>query len=133
MRRLETNDFQAANIEYVQFWMMDPFNSDYNNGTYPDMDANSLPSGEMYINLGNISEDIIKDGKMCYENGLPGKPGGSSANLPTIESNIGKSPLISPISNSFVNDPEDRPYQDVGYDVLIMMGRKQSFHLLSMH
>lgn len=118
MRRLETNDFQAANIEYVQFWMMDPFNSDYNSDTYPDMDANSKPSGEMYINLGNVSEDIIKDGKMCYENGLPGKPGGASANLPATESNIGRSPLISPISNSFVNDPDDRPYQDVGYDGL---------------
>ncbi|MBC7695564.1 MAG: cell surface protein SprA [Burkholderiales bacterium] len=119
MRRLETNDFQAANIEYVQFWMMDPFNSDYNPGTYPDMDQNSLPSGEMYINLGNISEDIVKDGKMCYENGLPGKPGGASGNLPTIESNIGRVPLISPISNSFVNDPADRPYQDAGYDGLV--------------
>lgn len=116
MRRLETNDFQAANIEYVQFWMMDPFNSDYNSSTYPDMDANSKPSGELYINLGNVSEDIVKDGKMVYENGLPGSPSGSNASLPTIESNIGKVPLISPIANSFVNDPADRPFQDVGYD-----------------
>lgn len=116
MRRLETNDFQAANIEYVQFWMMDPFNSDYNSGTYPDMDANSKPSGDLYINLGNVSEDIVKDGKMCYENGLPGQPGGANANLPVIASSIGVSPLITPISNSFVNDPADRPFQDVGYD-----------------
>lgn len=115
MRRLETNDFQAANIEYVQFWMMDPFNDDYNSGTYPDMDNANMPSGEMYINLGNVSEDIIKDGKMCYENGIPSASGTNSV-LPTIESNIGKSPLISPISNSFVNDPADRPFQDVGYD-----------------
>lgn len=130
MRRLETNDFQAANIEYVQFWMMDPFNEDYNSETYPDMPpktALSYPSGEMYINLGNISEDIVKDGKMCYENGLPGKPGGASANLPTIESNIGKSPLISPISNSFVNDPEDRPYQDAGYDGLVDSAETRKF------
>ncbi len=127
MRRLETNDFQAANIEYVQFWMMDPFNSDYNSNTYPDMDANSKPSGELYINLGNISEDIVKDGKMCYENGLPGSPSGASANLPTIESNIGKSPLISPISNSFVNDPNDRPFQDVGYDGLSDSAESRKF------
>lgn len=127
MRRLETNDFQAANIEYVQFWMMDPFNSDYNSGTYPDMDASSKPSGEMYINIGNISEDIVKDGKMCYENGLPGKPGGASANLPTIESSIGKSPLISPISNSFVNDVNDRPYQDAGYDGLVDSAEARKF------
>lgn len=118
MRRLETNDFQAANVEYVQFWMMDPFNSDYNQTTYPDMDPNSLPSGEMFINLGNVSEDIIKDGKMSYENGLPGRPDGPNANLPVISSNLGVSPVISPISNSFVNDPLDRPFQDVGYDGL---------------
>jgi cell surface protein SprA len=117
MRRLETNDFQAANIEYVQFWMMDPFNSDYNNTTYPDMDANNKPSGEMYINLGNVSEDIVKDGKMLYENGLPAT--GTNSILPTTESNLGKTPLISPISNSFVNDPNDRPYQDAGYDGLV--------------
>lgn len=127
MRRLETNDFQAANIEYVQFWMMDPFNSDYNSNTYPDMDANSKPSGELYINLGNVSEDIIKDGKMCYENGLPGAPDGTSANLPTIESNLGKSPLISPISNSFVNDPNDRPFQDAGYDGLVDTAEQRKF------
>ncbi|MES2567992.1 MAG: cell surface protein SprA [Bacteroidota bacterium] len=126
MRRLETNDFQAANIEYVQFWMMDPFNSDYNNTTYPDMDANSLPSGEMYINLGNISEDIVKDGKMLYENGIPSASGTNSV-LPVIESNIGKSPLISPISNSFVNDPADRPYQDVGYDGFDDAGENAKF------
>jgi len=127
MRRLETNDFQAANIEYVQFWMMDPFNGDYNSGTYPDMDANSKPSGELYINLGNISEDIVKDGKMCYENGLPGKPTGSNGNLPTIESNIGRVPLISPISNSFVNDPDDRPFQDAGYDGLVDSAEARKF------
>lgn len=113
MRRLETNDFQSANVEYIQFWMMDPFNSDYNNSTYPDMDANSLPSGELYFNLGNISEDIVKDGKMLYENGLPSA---SNPNLTTVTSNVGRSPVISPISNSFVNDPADRPEQDVGYD-----------------
>ena len=28
MRKLETNDFEAANIEFVEFWMMDPFNNE---------------------------------------------------------------------------------------------------------
>lgn len=116
MRRLETNDFQSANIEYVQFWMMDPFNSDYNSSTYPDMDANNKPSGDLYINLGNVSEDIIKDGRMCYENGLPGQPGGANSNLQVTNSNIGVTPLITPVANAFVNDPNDRPYQDLGYD-----------------
>jgi cell surface protein SprA len=118
MRRLETNDFQSANVEYIQFWMMDPFNGDYNSDTYPEMDANSKPSGNMYINLGNVSEDIIKDGQMCYENGLPGKPGGQNDALQTLESNVGKSPLTPPVANAFVADQDDRPFQDVGYDGL---------------
>ncbi len=117
MRRLETNDFQAANIEYVQFWMMDPFNEDYDaTKTYEGMDRANPPSGEMFINLGNVSEDIIKDGSMLYENGLPGAPGGQNAGLATSRSSIGVYPIITPSSSSFVNDPNDRPYQDVGYD-----------------
>jgi cell surface protein SprA len=124
MRRLETNDFQSANIEYIQFWMMDPFNSDYQNSTYKDMDANSPPSGELYFNLGNISEDIVKDGKMLYENGLPSA---SNPNLTTVTSNVGRSPLISPIANSFVNAPADRPEQDVGYDGLDDAAEKVQF------
>ena len=27
--------------------------------------------GKLFINLGNISEDVLKDGKKQYENGLP--------------------------------------------------------------
>ena len=115
MRRIETNDFQSANVEYVQFWMMDPFNQDYNSTTYPDMSATSLPSGDMYFNLGNISEDIIKDGKMSYENGLPTA---TNPNLTFSESKLAKVPLPTPISNSFVNLNSDRPFQDVGYDGL---------------
>jgi cell surface protein SprA len=126
MRRLETNDFQAANIEYIQFWMMDPFNSDYNTSTYPDMDASSLPAGEMYINIGNVSEDIVKDGKMLYENGLPGASS-SSSSLPVLESTIGRYPTLPVISNSFVNDQNDRPYQDVGYDGFIDSAEVRKF------
>ena len=54
MRKIETNDFESANIEFVEFWMMDPFNSD-------DGDINHS-GGDLYIHLGNISEDILKDG-----------------------------------------------------------------------
>jgi cell surface protein SprA len=120
MRRLETNDFQAANIEYVQFWMMDPFNEDYDaTKTHEGMDKNNPPSGEMFINLGNVSEDIVKDGKMLYENGLPGAPTGPNAGLTPASSTIGVYPLLTPSSNAFVNEVEDRPYQDVGYDGMI--------------
>lgn len=115
MRRLETNDFQAANIEYIQFWLMDPFNDDYNSDTHVDMDKNNPPSGDLYINIGNVSEDILKDGRMSYENGIPG-PSASSSNLPTVRTNIAVVPTLPPLVNAFSVDPNDRAAQDVGYD-----------------
>ena len=127
MRRIETNDFQSANVEYVQFWMMDPFNSDYNSTTYPDMSSTSFPSGDLYFNLGNISEDILKDGKMSYENGLPGAPGGANAGLVTTSSSLAVVPVPTPISNSFVNVNADRPFQDVGYDGLSNVDEQLKF------
>ena len=59
MRRVETSDFDATNIQYIEFWMMDPFVYD------------SLNSGDLYFNLGDVSEDILRDGMKSYENGLP--------------------------------------------------------------
>ena len=115
MRRLETNDFQAANIEYIQFWMMDPFNEDYDTETDPNFDKSQLPSGDLYINLGNISEDIIKDGRMSYENGLPGQSQ-TTQNLPVINTGVANVPSIPPTVNAFSQDNNDRPFQDVGYD-----------------
>ena len=115
MRRLETNDFQAANIEYLQFWIMDPFNEDYDVTTHPDMDKNNTPAGDLYINIGNVSEDILKDGHMAYENGIPGVSSNTS-NLPVVSTNLGVCPTLPPITNSFSTDENDRVKQDVGYD-----------------
>ncbi|MEI6021997.1 MAG: cell surface protein SprA, partial [Bacteroidota bacterium] len=116
MRRLETNDFQAANVEYIQFWMMDPFNEDYTSDTDPAFDKSKPPEGDMYINLGNISEDIVMDDRMVYENGLNGAPGSPVAAVDTIPTaNV---PLQPPIINAFSQNNNYRPYQDVGYDGL---------------
>lgn len=129
MRRLETNDFQAANIEYIQFWLMDPFNEDYKNDTYEGMDENNPPAGDLYINLGNVSEDILKDGRMSYENGLPG-PSASSSNLPTVRTNIAVVPTLPPLVNAFSVDPNDRASQDVGYDGMDNASEQQKFSYL---
>ncbi len=115
MRRLETNDFQAANVEYIQFWLMDPYNEDYNSETDPNFHADDLPSGELYINLGNISEDIVKDGRMVYENGIPGNSEFSRV-LEVEENPIANVPKLPPVINAFSQDNGDRPQQDVGYD-----------------
>jgi cell surface protein SprA len=117
MRRLETNDFQAANVEYIQFWMMDPFNEDYNSDTDPAFSKDSLPSGDMYINLGNISEDIVRDDRMVYENGIPASSE-FAKNLTVEPTNLADVPIQPPMINAFSQDNNDRPQQDVGYDGL---------------
>jgi cell surface protein SprA len=97
--------------------MMDPFNEDYNKKTHPDMDENDVPSGDLYINLGNVSEDILKDGRMSYENGIPGTSS-SSSNLTTSQTQVANVPILPPITNAFSIDENDRAAQDVGYDGL---------------
>lgn len=64
-RKMDVRDFEASNIEYLEFWMMDPFVNNDN----PEYTPNT--GGDLYINLGEISEDVMKDGKKFYENGLP--------------------------------------------------------------
>ncbi len=62
IRKMDTRDFEAANIEYIEFWLMDPFAED---------EQGISPGGDLYFNLGELSEDILKDGKKFFENGLP--------------------------------------------------------------
>ncbi len=118
MRRLETNDFQSANIEYIQFWMMDPFNEDYNNTTntqYNTFGVAPPTTGELYINLGSVSEDILKDGNMSYENGIPF----NNTNQGILGTTAwGNYPTVPPLANAFDNNESARPIQDVGYDCL---------------
>jgi cell surface protein SprA len=105
MRSIDQTDFETGNVEYVEFWVQDPFIKN----------TNPNASGKLFLNFGNISEDILKDGKRFYENGLP------SPNIPAVTSNStwGKQP-INPIqvTQAFSNDPADRPFQDVGFDGL---------------
>ncbi|MEI8059017.1 MAG: cell surface protein SprA, partial [Ferruginibacter sp.] len=110
MRSIDQTDFETSNIEFIEFWLQDPFINCTKN---PNI-ANSS-GGKLYFNLGNVSEDILKDGKRFYENGLntPNAPS------PVDNSNWGKVPR-NPIqvTNAFSNNPDDRVYQDVGLDGL---------------
>ncbi|MFS8082283.1 MAG: cell surface protein SprA [Ginsengibacter sp.] len=104
MRNIDQTDFETANIEYLECWVQDPFI------TNP-----SSTGGKFYINLGNISEDILKDSRRFYENGLP------TPNLPAqVDTSIWGVVPRNPVqvTNAFSNDPRDRPYQDVGFDGL---------------
>ncbi|MGZ3863458.1 MAG: T9SS outer membrane translocon Sov/SprA [Bacteroidia bacterium] len=116
-RRIETNDFQASNVEYIQFWMMDPFNEDYNTSSYHTFPNAPPTAGELYINLGSVSEDILKDGNMSYENGFadPNDPLYTSKDPPSA-AGWGVYPSTPPLVNAFDNTDAARVYQDIGYD-----------------
>ncbi|MBL4624840.1 MAG: cell surface protein SprA [Flavobacteriales bacterium] len=116
MRELTTNDFEAANVEYIQFWLMDPF-AESDDSNYPQDDM----SGKLYFNIGQISEDILRDGRKTFEQGMPIDQIGSE-DLDNLDqfSSWGRLPPsgTQAVVNAFVNDPEARPHQDVGLDGL---------------
>ncbi len=105
MRSIDQTDFETGNIEFVEFWIQNPF-----------IKNPSSRGGKFFLNFGNVSEDVLKDGKRFYENGM---------NTPNINAAVdstntwGKTP-VNPIqiTQAFSNDPNDRTYQDVGFDGL---------------
>ncbi|MDB2385349.1 cell surface protein SprA [Polaribacter sp.] len=119
MRSLTTNNFDQANVEYIQFWVMDPYqNYSITNeeglplGVDPTNPTNQV--GDLYFNLGNISEDILKDSRKMYENGLP-EIGGEQNTQETV---WGKVPTNSSIIYAFDEDDDSRTNQDLGFDGL---------------
>jgi len=119
MRRIETNDFDAANIEFIQFWVMDPFAEEDYSEIHSDADF-SQAGGELYFNLGNISEDVLRDGVKSFENGLPTNESEvvDTSDLDVARSVWGRVPTTQAIVNAFDNDIESREFQDIGLDGL---------------
>ena len=107
MRKLDTNDFEAANIEYIEFWLMDPFIHSNRRS-----DAAQY-GGDFYINLGEVSEDVLRDGKKFYESGLP--VDGSSTYITT---QWGKIPTQSTVNYAFATTSGSRKLQDLGLNGL---------------
>lgn len=105
MRRLDNTNFEQSNIEYVQFWLMNPFLDPEN----PNYDG-----GDLYLNFGEISEDILKDGMKSYENGIPFD--GNDSYLRTTS--WGRVSTQNSLTYAFDNDKTARPVQDVGLDGL---------------
>lgn len=102
-REINTTDFEKSNVEYVQFWLLDPFIYEENlNHT----------GGKLSINLGHISEDILKTGRKQYENGLP-KDGGTVGTTPTV---YGKVPTNQSLIYAFDSEGQERVNQDLGLD-----------------
>ena len=107
MRKLDTNDFEQANIEYIEFWMLDPFIY-----SREQVDAADY-GGDFYINLGEVSEDILRDGKKFYESGMP--VDGSKSYTYT---QWGKIPTQSTVTYAFATTSGSRALQDVGFNGL---------------
>ncbi len=107
MRKLDTNDFQEANIEYIEFWMLDPFVYTRNDGTA------GKHTGKLYFNLGEVSEDILLDGKKFYESGMP-----LNDNDSVSTTQWGKIPVQNTINYAFATTSGSRAKQDVGYNGL---------------
>jgi cell surface protein SprA len=103
MRSLPVTDFETANYDYIEFWVMDPFVYDQ-----------TAKGGDLYFNLGNLSEDILKDGLKSFENGLP--PVDDVDRY--TETIWGRVPNVQSLTMTFDNNYAARLYQDVGLDGL---------------
>lgn len=101
-RQITSTDFEQANVEYIEFWVQDPF-----------LDNPASQGGKLYINLGNISEDVLKDGKKLYENGLP-EDGDISILNPTSFGTV--VPQNQSLIYTFATTGQERSNQDVGLD-----------------
>ncbi|MFI5157441.1 MAG: cell surface protein SprA [Sphingobacteriales bacterium] len=113
MRAISTNDFEALNVTYIEFWVLDPF-----------INKPNSTGGDLYFNLGSISEDILKDGRKSMENGLP-----VNGDLSTVDTTAwGRVAKLQPVVNVFDNDPNSRALQDVGLDGLADADERSKFN-----
>lgn len=105
MRRLDNTNFEQSNIEYVQFWLLNPF---------LDPDNPNYEGGDLYLNFGEMSEDILKDGLKSYENGIP-----VDGNDQYLKETVwGRVSSQNSLTYSFDNATGARLRQDVGLDGL---------------
>jgi len=116
MRGLDQVDFETGNVEFIEFWMQDPF-----------LLNPTSTGGQLYFNLGNISEDVLKDGKRFFENGISGAVTHAQEDTSTVWGKVPANPLQ--VTQAFSNDPADRPLQDAGFDGLDDEAERAKFRL----
>jgi len=115
MRSIETSDFEASNVEFIEFWMMDPFAE--------DKVGQENPGGNLVFHLGSISEDILRDGRKSFEHGLPTNGDYSSMDVTTW----GRVSKQQSLVKAFDNTASSRVYQDIGLDGLNSNDEKAFF------
>lgn len=101
MRSLTNTDFEASNIEFVEMWVMSPFK-----------EGRGGNGGDLYIELGDVSEDILKDSRLFFENGIPD----ANSNTSTDQTVWARIPRTQAVTRAFDNDPSIRDQQDIGLD-----------------
>lgn len=116
MREIDiNNDFEATNVEFLEFWLMDPF-----------WDDPTAEGGDFYINLGLVNEDVLNDESLSRENGLPT----SIVDNPELlvdSTAYGRIPIGTPSADAFGNQEADRALQDIGLDGLNSADETQFF------
>ena len=101
MRGIDQVDFETGNVEFIEFWVQDPF-----------LKHPASTGGQLYFNLGNISEDVLRDGKRFFENGISGAVIKANEDSSTVWGKVPVNPIQ--VTQAFSNDPADRPLQDAG-------------------
>jgi cell surface protein SprA len=114
MRGIDQVDFETGNVEFIEFWLQDPYI--LNPGS---------TGGELYFNLGNISEDVLKDGKRFFENGISGSVTTALEDTATRWGKVPANPIQ--VTQAFSNEPADRPSQDAGFDGLVNDAEQTKF------
>ncbi len=110
-RQLTSTNFEQSNVEFIEFWLMDPFFTG-TAGTQEPLTTDT--SGTIVFNLGNISEDVLKDGRKQYENGLPtvGVDGNAT------DTDYARVPVNQSLIYAFDSEGQARVDQDAGFDGL---------------
>jgi cell surface protein SprA len=112
MREIYSSDFEQANVEFIEFWLMDPF-----------VEMPNHSGGQLYFNLGNVSEDVLKDSRKTFENGLP-----TTEVVEKVDTTVwGRVPLTQSLVQGFSAGDETRKFQDVGLDGLSTQDEKRFF------
>jgi len=103
MREIYSSDFEQANVEFIEFWLMDPF-----------VEMPDHQGGQLYFNLGNVSEDVLKDSRKTFENGMP-----TTEVVEKVDTTVwGRIPLVQSLVQGFSAGDETRRFQDIGLDGL---------------
>ena len=108
-------DFDKNNIEYIEFWLMDPFiEGEFGRVLDGRFNENNRNGGDLYFNLGNISEDVIPNSRHDFENGLPANDPPQQPSF--VETEWGRTTTQQYLTNAFDNSVPARTNQDVGWD-----------------